>query len=42
MYLTCDGNNYPAEDSFDGSMSTPMREGTVSEVVVVGGRAELL
>lgn len=35
IYITCDGNNYPAEDSFDGSNVYPMREGTVSEVVEV-------
>lgn len=39
MSITCDGNNHPAEDSYDGSGVYPMREGTVSEVaqVVEGG-----
>lgn len=35
MAITCDGNNHPAEDSYDGSGVYPMREGTVSEVVQV-------
>ena len=35
MYITRDGNNNPAEDSYDGSDIYPKRVGVVSEVIVV-------
>ena len=35
LYITSEGNHYPAEESFDGSGVYPMREGTVTEVVAV-------
>ena len=34
MYITRDGNNNTAEDSYDGSNHYPRRVGTVSEVII--------
>lgn len=35
MYITRDGNNNPAEDSYDANHVYPKRVGTVSDVIVV-------